>query len=479
MKFSDLNLTTPYLELDSLFFDIVEPTPLKNPFLISTNQKAAELLGISKNLLDDESLVEILNGTKSLNGSKHFAMCYAGHQFGFFVERLGDGRAINLGKVNGVNLQVKGSGRTLYSRHGDGRAVLRSSIREYLMSEAMHGLGIETSRALAIIGSDTKVIRQEWEKGAIVLRLSPTWVRFGTFEYFHYEKEYAMVQKLADYVIDESFRDLKDKPECYLKMYEQIVKNTASTVAKWQAVGFNHGVMNTDNMSIDGRTIDYGPYAFLDDYDAEYICNHTDRKGRYSFKNQPNIAIWNLERLADALSSIIRPESSQKILKETFMKIYEDTYLNLMYKKIGLFNHDNNDKEYINTLLDALQNAKIDYTLFFRKLSLYNGDKNPLIDIATYPVALAKWLNSYDEKLKKETLSQKKREDNMLKINPKYILKNHIIQDAIEHAQAGDFSRVEELLFLAHNPFDEHHDLKHLCTTAPPNIKNIKLSCSS
>ena len=347
------------------------------------------------------------------------------------------------------------------------------------MSEAMHGLGIETSRALAIIGSDTKVIREDWEKGAIVLRLSPTWIRFGTFEYFHNEKEYAMVQKLADYVIDESFPDFKDKPGCYLKMYEQIVKNTASSIAKWQAVGFNHGVMNTDNMSIDGRTIDYGPYAFLDDYAAEYVCNHTDRKGRYSFKNQPDVAIWNLERLADALSSIMRLESSQKILKDTFTKTYENAYLQLMYKKIGLFNHETDNKEYIESMLDALHDAKIDYTLFFRTLSVYNGDKHPLIAIATHPESLDKWLEGYNEKLKRETLSQKERKNNMLKINPKYILKNHIIQGAIENAIVGDFSKIDELLFLAHNPFDEHHDLEHLCKTAPQSIRNIKLSCSS
>jgi len=233
MKFSNLKLTTPYLELEAPFYTKVEPTPLKNPFLISTSQNAAELLGIDEDLMLDENLLEIINGTKKLEGSEAFAMCYSGHQFGHFAGRLGDGRAINLGKVNGWNLQLKGAGLTEYSRQGDGRAVLRSSIREYLMSEAIYGLGIETTRALALIGSETDVAREQWEKGAIVLRLSPTWVRFGTFEYFNSTGEHAKLQKLADYVITESFPHLAGVENPYLRMYGEIVKNTALTIAKW------------------------------------------------------------------------------------------------------------------------------------------------------------------------------------------------------------------------------------------------------
>ena len=318
MKFSNLKLTTPYLELDPIFYDEVDPTPLDKPFLISTSKSAAKLLGVEDDVDLDEHIVDIVNGSKKLEGSRTFAMCYAGHQFGYFVPRLGDGRAINLGKVNRQNLQLKGSGLTLYSRRGDGRAVLRSSIREYLMSEAMHGLGIATSRALALIGSEHDVARERWEKGAIVLRLSPTWVRFGTFEYFYASGEHEKLQKLADYVINESFSHLLNSEGIYLKMYAEIVKNTATTLAKWQSVGFNHGVMNTDNMCIDGRTIDYGPFAFLDDYDKNYICNHTDEEGRYSFKNQPGIAHWNLTQLARALSPIVNYESALETLDKVF-----------------------------------------------------------------------------------------------------------------------------------------------------------------
>lgn len=258
MKFSNLKLTTPYLNLNSIFYSKVEPTPLHKPFIVSTSQDAAALLGVDEDLALDDALLSIVNGETTLEGSETFSMCYGGHQFTQFTGKLGDGRVINLGKVNGQNLQLKGSGLTPYSRLGDGRAVLRSSLREYLMSEAMHGLGIATSRALAVIGSETDVRREKSEKGAIVLRLSPTWVRFGTFEYFYSTGEHDKLKELADYVIDESFPYLKGSEDMYLNMYTEIVKNTAITLAKWQSVGFNHGVMNTDNMSIDGRTIDYG-----------------------------------------------------------------------------------------------------------------------------------------------------------------------------------------------------------------------------
>lgn len=479
MKFSQLKLTTPYLNLDSIFFDEVEPTPLKSPYLISTSKDAAKLLGINPDMSDDDRLVDIVNGTHKLDGSKTFAMCYAGHQFGYFVPRLGDGRAINLGKVNGQNLQLKGSGQTLYSRRGDGRAVLRSSIREYLMSEAMYGLGIATSRALALIGSDTDVARERWEKGAIVLRLSPTWVRFGTFEYFNSIGQHAKLQKLADYVIDESFPHLKGEEGVYLKMYSEIVSNTAKTVAKWQSVGFNHGVMNTDNMSIDGRTIDYGPFAFLDDYDASYICNHTDVEGRYSFKNQPGIAHWNLQQLAKALSPIVNFDSALEILDNVFGATYEKVYSEIMYAKMGLEQEEENDRELFQWMLGALGSATIDYTKFFRKLSKYDVDKSDILDLCVYRTTLEEWLEAYDVRLKKEILTPSKRHEKMLKVNPKYILKNHILQEAIEKAQEHDFSMIDDLLRVAYNPFDEHEELEHLCKSAPIEAKNIKLSCSS
>ena len=479
MKFSQLKLTSPYLKLSALFYQRVDPTPLDEAFLISASPNAAKLLGVDEDLLSDEVLLEIVNGAKKLEGSETFAMCYTGHQFGQFVQRLGDGRAINLGKINGQNLQLKGSGLTLYSRLGDGRAVLRSSIREYLMSEAMHGLGIKTSRALAIIGSNTDVARERWEKGAIVLRLSPTWVRFGTFEYFNAHREIEMLQELADYVIEESFPHLVGEESCYLKMYAEIVRNTAQTIASWMSVGFNHGVMNTDNMSIDGTTIDYGPFAFLDDYEAYYVCNHTDRDGRYSFKSQIGIGYWNLERLAMAISPIVNHDAALEVLDEVYYAAYEAEYLSRMRKRLGLYENDGDDRHMINTMLGSLERATIDFNLFFRKLSLYKGDRSIVLDIAINREPLDAWLDKYDERLQNETLPQKQREEKMLSVNPKYVLKNHILQAAIDKAGEGDFTMVNDLLQVALDPCTEHEELEYLCMATPQKFKNIKLSCSS
>ena len=479
MKFSDLKLTTPYTQLSKLFYDNVKPTPLRDPFLIAVSQDAAKLLGVDENLFEDEALLAILNGEEKLEGSQTFAMAYAGHQFGSFVPRLGDGRAINLGKVNGQNLQLKGAGKTLYSRQGDGRAVLRSSIREFLISEAMHTLGIKTTRALAIIGSDTDVKREGLEKAAIVLRLSPTWVRFGTFEFFNIEREPQMMKELADYVLKESFAHLVGEEAAYLKMYAEIVKNTAQTIARWISFGFTHGVMNTDNMSIDGRTIDYGPFAFLDEYEPYYVCNHTDTEARYSFKSQRGVGYWNLERLSVAMSPIIDYEAAQVILEDVYDEVYDEEFLSQMKARLGLYEEDPRDEGLVALMLSALQNAKIDYNLFFRKLSHYDGEKSVVLDIAVYKDKLSQWLDMYDERLVKERLSVEKRHKRMLQKNPKYILKNHLLQEAIEKAQANDFSMVHDLLKVALSPYEEHQHLEYLCKPTPPNSKNIALSCSS
>lgn len=295
MKLGGIKLSNPYLQLPALCYDRVKPQPLKNPYLIHANADVAEMLDIDEKSLESSEFVHFINGDLALEGSDTFAMCYAGHQFGYFVERLGDGRAINIGTVNNLHMQLKGAGRTLYSRQGDGRAVLRSSIREYLMSEAMHGLGIETTRALGIIGSEQQVFREDWESTSIVLRVSPSWIRFGTFEYFAHSKNHKELEALVDYAIEESYPHLLIEENRYLLFFMEVVGKTARLMAQWQSVGFNHGVMNTDNMSIAGLSIDYGPYAFLDDYDLNYICNHTDRNGRYSFGNQPSIGEWNLK----------------------------------------------------------------------------------------------------------------------------------------------------------------------------------------
>ncbi len=476
MKLNELIFNASYLELDPIFYNKTTPLPLQKPYLISGNLEAAKLIGLDAGETQTEEFIDFVNGKVLLKGSQPFSMCYAGHQFGHFVPRLGDGRAINLGETQGWNLQLKGAGPTLYSRQGDGRAVTRSSIREYLMSEAMHALGIPTTRALALIGSDERVARERWEKGAIVLRMSPSWVRFGTFEYFYYTDQHDKLEELADYVIAQSFTHLKDKEDAYFLMYEEVVKGTAELLAHWQSVGFNHGVMNTDNMSIASVTIDYGPYAFLDAYDFNYICNHTDQEGRYSFGNQPPVAYWNLSMLARALSPIISIERTEKSL-ESFGELFSQKYLELMRAKLGLKKKHSNDLALVKHLLGVLGSQDLDYTAFFRTLSHYTGNTEALLELCSLQTPLNEWLDDYDKRLKEE--SDTDRNTNMLRTNPKYILKNYILQEAIEKAENGDNTLVNSLLELAQNPYDEHLEFERYAKSTPSSYQNLKLSCSS
>jgi uncharacterized protein YdiU (UPF0061 family) len=478
MKLSNLTLTTPYLDLDPIFYHEVHPTPLKNPTLVSINNDALKLVGLNPVDLNNKELESLLNGTTLLEGSRPYAMCYAGHQFGYYVPRLGDGRAINLGAINGWNLQLKGSGQTLYSRQGDGRAVLRSSIREYLMSEAMYGLGIPTSRALAIISSDEKVARESWERGAIVLRLAPSWIRFGSFEYFFHTNAHDKLEKLADFLLKESFPHLLDTEDAYAKMFGEIVKRTAQMIAHWQSVGFNHGVMNTDNMSAIGITIDYGPFAFMDTFESGYICNHTDNEGRYSFDNQPRIGYWNLSQLGRALSPLITQEKMEKEL-EKYGDYFTTRLMELLRAKLGLESAEEKDGELLRSLFTAMENGRIDMTPFFRALSRYDGERIALLSLTLAPNQLNEWLDLYDKRLENNTASIDKRHEQMFRVNPKYILKNYILQEAIDLAEKNDFNLVNDLLKIAQNPYDEHSEFERYAGATPLAHKNLKLSCSS
>jgi len=481
MKLKELKLTNPYLKLPSLCYDRVNPTALKKPFLVHANYSLAKSLDID--ISDNNELTKFVNGELPLEGTDNFAMCYAGHQFGHFVPRLGDGRAINIGSVTNeyneiYHLQLKGAGETLYSRSGDGRAVLRSSIREYLMSEAMHGLGIETSRALAIIGSEHSVYRQTWEKGSIVLRVSPSWVRFGTFEYFAHSKNFKELEALADYAINESYSHLNDEKDKYYHFFTEVMGKTARLMAEWQSVGFNHGVMNTDNMSIYGITIDYGPYAFLDDYDTNFICNHTDQNGRYSFGNQPRIGEWNLRALALALELLVPRERLEKIIAH-YGRIYSRHFLYLIGKKLGLDEVTEKDFELMKLMFGMLQSLSVDYTLFFRTISHYSKDRTELLKLGLYHAPMSDWLDDYDKRLEENKTSVKERHNLMLKVNPKYVLKNYMLQEAIEEAEQGNFKLVDDLFKIAQNPYDEHKEFERWAEATPDMFKNQKLSCSS
>jgi len=478
MTVNNLVFQNTYLSLDSEFYDIVNPTPLNAPYLISFNSKAAKCIDLDENIVN-EDFIGLLNGINIPKTTRLFAMCYAGHQFSHYAPRLGDGRAINLGSINGWNLQVKGAGETLYSKTGDGRSALPSSIREYLMSEAMHHLGIPTTRALGIIGSKDKLLRNNIETAAIVMRMSSSWVRFGTFEYFSYMKEYDKLKSLTDYTIAESYPHLEDVEDRYFKFFAEVVERTAKLIALWQGVGFCHGVMNTDNMSIAGLTLDYGPFSMLDDFDFGFICNSTDRAGRYAYGEQPNISYWNLTKLSQALAPIIDQDKMQKKLDDYGEFIYPDAYKDVMRKKLGLELIFESDTTLITNLVATLQDAYIDYTIFFRTLCRYDGERMPLFELAMNPAPLDGWLNLYDKRLLKETRSQQARQKTMLRTNPKYILKNYMLDKAIVRAKCGDFSMVEILLHLAAHPYDELPEYEKFAQETPEEYKNLTLSCSS
>jgi len=485
MKLDELKIENDYFDFDEKFYHKVNPTPLKNPHLISFNKLMFDELALDYDEALNEEFVKFINGEKILENQTCFAMAYAGHQFGYFVPQLGDGRAINFGKIKSWHLQTKGAGLTRYSRQGDGRAVLRSSIREYIMSEAMHALNIPTTRALGIIGSTHGVFRNygESETGSIVLRVSPSWIRIGTFEFFARGKNNKEnITKLANYVIKESYPHLENDENKYEKMFFEMVDKTASLMAKWQAYGFMHGVMNTDNFSMAGLTIDYGPFAFMDYFNINQICNHTDSEGRYSFNNQPYVARWNLEVLANTLKEICDIKKLMEYLKSYF-HIQEKEYLSLMAKRLGLDISKSSDSYagFIIEFLKAMQNSKTDYNQFFYELTICKDfdEIKKVVDISIYRQALGKWLEKYIEIRKEENSSFEEVQKAMKKVNPKFIIKNYMLQEAIDSAENGDFTLLNDLLNIAQNPFDEHKKYDKYSKATPMEFANIKLSCSS
>ena len=427
MKLDKLKLEVDYFDFDEKLYEKLEATPLKNPKLVSFNKQACDLINLDYKECESKEFLEFINGNKTLEGSNPYSMVYAGHQFGYFVPQLGDGRAINIGAVNSWKLQTKGSGPTKYSRRGDGRAVLRSSIREYIMSEAMHSLGVPTTRALAIIDSDSFAHR-EWEKEScsIVMRMSPSWIRIGTFEFFaNTQNAKENLTQLANYVIKESYPSLIDVENKYEKMFYSLVDKTSYMLAKWQVYGFMHGVMNTDNFSMAGVTIDYGPYAFMDYFDKNCICNHTDVEGRYSYNNQPYVARWNLIVLAHALKEICDTEKLLEYMK-TFLPQHENIYLQEMNKRLGLdaVKSGNSNQNLVLELLGALSASQMDYNVFFYRLSTLNDfdDLSSIVNLAVFRDPMEKWFESYKKVCEEQGSCFVHRQIIMKKVNPKYMM---------------------------------------------------------
>ena len=488
----ELNFDNSYARLPSIFYSEHAPEPLAKSHLVHFNQAAAELIELDPEQAMHPDFVDIMTGCQSLPGFQPLAMCYAGHQFGQFVPRLGDGRALLLGEIKTDkgekwDIQLKGGGPTLYSRSGDGRAVLRSTIREYLCSEAMHGLGIPTTRALCMTGSQEEVYREQIETGAMLIRLAPSHVRFGTFEYFYYEQRYDDLKVLANYVIDHHFQHLKETENPCLELLREVIATTARLIAKWQAVGFSHGVMNTDNMSIHSITLDYGPYGFLDRYQPDFICNHSDHHGRYAFNQQPDVGLFNLSCLAQALLPLIdpQPEAAAEKAKaelESYHDIFIDHYATLMSNKLGLYEQPTENKTLCDELLNIMHSNQVDYTLLFRNLSEPDSEKRALNvrNLFIDPLACDAWMKKYQLRLNAENSSAEQRSQNMKRINPKYILRNHLAEAAIRKASDdADFSEIDRLMTVLLNPFDEHSDYESYATHPPAWAHEIKVSCSS
>ncbi|MEQ1812872.1 MAG: protein adenylyltransferase SelO [Candidatus Nitrotoga sp.] len=484
---TQLNFDNTFARLSGHFYSRVHPMPLSRPYLVSFNNKAADLIDINSTEAQREDFVEYFSGNRLLPGSTPLAMLYAGHQFGHFVPQLGDGRAILLGEIKNNageywDLQLKGAGITPYSRRGDGRAVLRSSIREYLCSEAMHSLGIPTTRALCIVGSDAHVMRETVETSAVLTRLSPSHVRFGSFEVFYYRRQYAQISALANYVIARHFPEVTNAADKYLQFLDTVITRTAKLMAQWQAVGFAHGVMNTDNMSILGLTFDYGPFGFMESYNPKYICNHSDESGRYAFDQQPEIAYWNLSALAQTLTPLI-PEVDIQNALGNYSTVFNDTYITLMNQKLGL-TQNNRDFSLVWSLLKLMRTSQVDYTNFFRALSNFKtapDEKNTqLRDQFIDREAFDMWANEYRQHLQNEPASEQARSTQMNKVNPKYILRNYLAQVAIEKAQQEkNFSEIDILLKLLRQPFDEQPDMAKYAAPAPDWAQHIEVSCSS
>ncbi|MCG2575706.1 YdiU family protein [Dechloromonas sp. XY25] len=477
-----------FAALPGAFYTRLAPHPLPEPYVVAVSNDVAALLGLPAELLDSPQFAEIFVGNRLLPGSDPLAAVYSGHQFGVWAGQLGDGRAHLLGGLRNElghwEIQLKGAGRTPYSRGADGRAVLRSSIREFLCSEAMAGLGIPTTRALCVIGADHPVYREEVETAAVVTRVAQGFVRFGSFEHWSSRDRDVELRQLADYVID-TFR-----PECrtaanpYDALLRDVSRRTGELIAQWMAVGFMHGVMNTDNMSILGLTLDYGPFGFMEAFDAGHICNHSDHRGRYTYRNQPHVAQWNLYCLADALHSLVGGAlPARQAIDETFGDAFEASFERLMRAKLGLRDGQPDDETFIGETFGFLQQHRPDFTLFFRTLSGLSGTANAndaaLRDMFVDRAACDAWLENWRARLARTPWDDAERQAAMRAANPKYVLRNWLAEVAIRKARSGDYTEVQRLLACLRQPYDEQPEYAAYAALPPDWANGLEVSCSS
>ena len=488
--FSTLSPSNPWAGFPAEFYTQVKPQPLQqHPRILHLNQALAAEWGWPSERLADPAWLDIMAGRLPLPGVDPIATVYSGHQFGVWAGQLGDGRAHLLGEISTpegpVELQLKGSGRTPYSRMGDGRAVLRSTVREYLASEAMHGLGIPTTRALGMVVSDDPVYRETVETAAIILRTSPSFVRFGTFEHFARQPDHLKV--LLDHVIDRFYPDCRrtaagdaaSQPDVVLCFLEQVARRTARLIAQWLTVGFCHGVMNTDNMSVLGLTIDYGPYGFMDAFQANHICNLTDTQGRYAWHAQASVAYWNLHRLAGSLMALGPSSDELKQAITPYEAEFLDSYRQRMLAKLGLQHWQPDDDTLMDNWWRLLHENRSDFTLSFLRLAEAPEHPDTFISYFDDGEAARNWLDAYRARVDAEGQPISQRRQQMQAVNPVYVLRNHLAQQAIDAAERGDASEIDTLLSLLRYPFAARPGFEAYAQPPAPDEAVAALSCSS
>ncbi|MFD2943038.1 protein adenylyltransferase SelO [Flavobacterium notoginsengisoli] len=507
---ADPELTNEIRQVKNTLFSYVNPTKPSDPKLIHASEEVAELVGISKEEIQSDEFLNVFSGKDILEETQPYAMCYAGHQFGNWAGQLGDGRAINLTEVENNNkfytLQLKGAGKTPYSRTADGLAVLRSSIREYLCAEAMHYLGVPTTRSLSLMLSGDQVLRDilyngnpAYEKGAVVCRVAPSFIRFGSYEMLTARNELKNLKQFVEYTIKHYFPEITGEPkDQYIQFFQKVADTTREMILHWQRVGFVHGVMNTDNMSIHGITIDYGPYGWLENYDQDWTPNTTDSQNRrYRFGNQPQVAQWNLFQLANALYPLVNEAAPLEKILDSFIVNFDKDYKIMFLSKLGIFTLSDSDDKIIKGLEEILQLSETDMTIFFRNLNQIQKEDSveqafEKIEYAFYLPqeikgavlnAWQKWLSVYLKRLASEELSDKERASKMNFINPKYVLRNYMAQLAIDEADKGNYGLIDELFQLLKKPYDEQPESEKWFAKRPDwartKVGCSMLSCSS
>ena len=471
-----------YSKLSNTFKENIKPTPVHDPELVILNEELASTLNLDFSKTDKKKLAEIFSGNSIPEETNTIAQAYAGHQFGHFT-MLGDGRAVLLGEhlVNNDNrfdIQFKGSGRTSFSRGGDGRAALGPMLREYIISEAIHSLNIPTTRSLAVVKTGEKVVRENLLQGAILTRVASSHLRVGTFQYIAATQNIENLNTLVDYTINRHYPEIKTSNSKALDLLNLVMEKQCQLVINWMRVGFIHGVMNTDNMAISGETIDYGPCAFMDHYDPKTVFSSIDKFGRYAFSNQPPITKWNLARFAECLIPLIDKNEDTAIklatdLIDNFQNIYEDKWLNMIRDKLGLFGEEKNDKKLINDLFNWMEKNKADYTNTFCNLMDINADEiyknNDFIN----------WKNEWKKRSELNNSTKEKQIKLMKKNNPTVIPRNHKVEEALAEADKGSLDKMKKLLAILKNPYDNQNNIQEYQTPAPSNNEKYQTFCGT